>query len=41
MSADMKRWSHDTFRSVRAEIKNLRAKIEEAKIQELVSGSSL
>jgi hypothetical protein len=41
MSADMKRWSFETFGSVRGEIKSLRTKLEEAKLQELGSGSSL
>jgi hypothetical protein len=41
MSRDMKRWSFDTFGSVQAEIKSLRGKLEEAKVQQLVSGSSM
>jgi hypothetical protein len=41
MSADMKKWSFETFGSVRGEIKSLRSKLEEAKLQELGSGSSL
>jgi hypothetical protein len=41
MSADMKKWSFETFGSVRGEIKSLRSKLEEAKMQEWGSGSSL
>jgi hypothetical protein len=40
MSADMKKWSFETFGSVRAELKSLRGKLEEAKAQSLVSGAS-
>ncbi|KAM0851512.1 hypothetical protein ACQ4PT_052354 [Festuca glaucescens] len=39
MSRDIKRWSFDTFGSVQAELKVLRGKLEEAKVQQLVSGS--
>jgi hypothetical protein len=41
MSRDMKRWSYDTFGSVRAELKVLRGQLEEARVQQLVSGSSV
>jgi hypothetical protein len=41
MSADMKKWSFETFGSIRGEIKSLRSKLEEAKMQEWGSGSSL
>jgi hypothetical protein len=41
MSAEMKRWSFETFSSVRAELKSLRGKLEVARVQEIVSGSSL
>jgi hypothetical protein len=37
----MKCWIYDTFGSVRGELKILRNRLEEAKVQELVSGSSL
>jgi hypothetical protein len=40
MSADMKKWSFETFGSVRAELKSLRGKLEEAKAQSSVSGAS-
>jgi hypothetical protein len=41
MSADMKRWSFESFGSVRAEIKSLRSKLDSARAAELVTGSSL
>jgi hypothetical protein len=41
MSADMKRWSFESFGSVRAEIKSLRSKLDSAWTTELVTGSSL
>jgi hypothetical protein len=41
VSRDMKCWIYDTFGSVRGELKILRNRLEEAKVQELVSGSSL
>jgi hypothetical protein len=40
MTRDIKRWSFDTFGSVQAELKALRGKLEEAKVQQLISGSS-
>jgi hypothetical protein len=40
MAGHMKRWSFDTFGSVKKELQMLRAKLEEAKINALVSGSS-
>jgi hypothetical protein len=39
MAGHMKRWSFDTFGSVKKELQMLRAKLEEAKINALVSGS--
>jgi hypothetical protein len=41
MSGHIERWSFETFGSVRAEIKALRSKLEEAKMAALVSDSSL
>jgi hypothetical protein len=41
MSTVMQRWSFDTFGSVKAELKSLRTKLEEARTHELVSGPSL
>jgi hypothetical protein len=41
MFAEMKKWSVDTFGSVRGELKRLCGKLEEAKTQQLASGSSL
>jgi hypothetical protein len=41
MSADMKKRSFETFGSVRGELKVLRSKLEEAKLKEISSGSSL
>jgi hypothetical protein len=35
----MKKWSFHTFGSVRQQIKRLKASLEEAKIQAMVSGS--
>jgi hypothetical protein len=39
MSRDMKRWSFETFGSVRAELKNLKSKLEEAKLEARITGS--
>jgi hypothetical protein len=41
VSAEVKKWSVDTFGSVRGELRRLRGKLEEAKTQQLASGSSL
>jgi hypothetical protein len=41
MLSEMKRWSMETFGSVCAELKSLRGKLEGARAQELISGSSL
>jgi hypothetical protein len=41
VSADLKRWSFNTFGSVQKEIKKPRAALEEGKTQSLISGSSL
>ena len=41
MSGHMKRWSFDTFGSVRRELRRLRAELEDAKKQAMLSGSSL
>ncbi|XP_071685392.1 uncharacterized protein [Lolium perenne] len=41
MRRDMKKWSYDSFGSVRAEIKSLRSKLVRAKEMALLSGSSL
>ena len=40
MSRDMKRWSFEIFGSVRAEIKNLRSKLDEARTAARLTGSS-
>jgi hypothetical protein len=39
MSRDMKHWSFETFGSVRAELKNLKSKLEEAKLEARITGS--
>jgi exonuclease III len=41
VSGSISRWSYHTFGSVRKELKKLKAELEEAKVQALVSGSSL
>jgi hypothetical protein len=41
MSKNMKKWSFETFGSVKAELKKLRAKLDDARAEALVSGSSL
>jgi hypothetical protein len=40
VSADMKRWSFETFGSVRAEIKKLRSQLESAKENARLLGTS-
>jgi hypothetical protein len=39
VSRDIKRWSFDTFGSVRGEIKALKIKLEEAKVTAGITGS--
>jgi hypothetical protein len=39
MSRDMKHWSFKTFGSVRAKLKNLKRKLEEAKVEARITGS--
>jgi hypothetical protein len=40
MSKEMQRWSFHTFGSVRAEIKSLQGKLDDARMEALVSDSS-
>jgi hypothetical protein len=41
MSKNMKKWSFETFGSVKAELKKLRAKLDSARAEALIYGSSL